>query len=118
MTNEEKMLKLYEAGLEPDMWANSLNGETVLMKQPRWSDPQPYFTESRLWELLPKTIIDKNRDTFHLHVREDFEGPTVYYTGFGTEPEAQTGATLLEALLDAVYHVPDTRKTIRKNKYK
>lgn len=58
--------KIYEAGFEPDMQMNTWCAEpgdyVIFPYENNWHISRkkyikPYFTESRLWEMLPKNIL-------------------------------------------------------------
>lgn len=58
MTKLEKMKKIHAAGFEPDLWFYTDVAKTALYKQYKENYGfKPYFTESRLWELLPDEIF-------------------------------------------------------------
>jgi hypothetical protein len=66
----EKMRWLYDAGFEPDMWIREAADDysyfdltsSKAYSEGRFVRPKPYFTESRLWSLLPKKITTNPRD--------------------------------------------------------
>jgi hypothetical protein len=118
MDNEllEKMWFLYDAGFEPDRWYSEINHTLSDKKQAKmvgllrpgekdsekfefyYEHDQPYFTESRLWSLLPNRIGNN-----FLLITDIY----IHYKNYDPREDAPdlisidvSKFTLLEALLD------------------
>ncbi len=99
---EEKLNKmkwLHEQGFEPDMWRGTVEGGYIMLCSDGFRHNQnAYFTESKLWSLLPKAIMYSPKEDAYSYLRIS----TSMTLSYGREPTFYTIPDLHTALLDCV----------------
>jgi hypothetical protein len=92
----EKMAWLYEQGFKPDAGYCEAYKPTGYMLTFDPSFGLPYFTESRLWSLLPTRFI-KDGNEYHLYITNDLE--LGYVSGKDCPIQLRSWLTLHASLL-------------------